>query len=61
MADALVDYIRPVRERYNELRPDESRLEAVLEEGAERARAIAVDTMEDVRERMGIGPVHALP
>ena len=61
VADAVVDYLRPVRERYNELRPDESRLEAALEEGAERARGLASDTMEHVRARMGIGPVHALP
>jgi tryptophanyl-tRNA synthetase len=61
VAEALVQYIRPVRERYEELRPDESRLEAVLEEGAERARTIAAATMEDVRAKMGIGPVHALP
>jgi tryptophanyl-tRNA synthetase len=61
VADALVEFIRPVRERYRELRPDESRIESVLEEGAGRARAIAIETMEDVRERMGIGPVHALP
>jgi len=61
VADALVDYIAPVRERYTELRPDESRLEAVLEEGADRARSIAAETMEDVRAKMGIGPVHALP
>jgi tryptophanyl-tRNA synthetase len=61
VADAVVEYIRPIRERYEELRPDESRIEAVLEEGAARARAIAEDTMEDVRAKMGIGPVHALP
>ena len=61
MADAVVEYVRPIRERYNELRPEESRIEAVLEEGADRARAIAEDTMEDVRAKMGIGPVHALP
>ena len=30
VAEALVDYIRPVRDRYNELRPDESRLESIL-------------------------------
>jgi tryptophanyl-tRNA synthetase len=61
VADAVVSYLAPVRERYNELRPDEARIESVLEEGAERARAIASPTMEDVRARMGIGPVHALP
>jgi tryptophanyl-tRNA synthetase len=61
VADAVAAYVRPIRDRYNELRPEESRIEAVLEEGAGRARAIAQDTMEDVRARMGIGPVHALP
>jgi len=61
VADALVDYVAPIRERYNEIRPDEAAIERVLEEGADRARAVAEDTMEDVRAKMGIGPVHALP
>jgi tryptophanyl-tRNA synthetase len=61
VADAVADYVRPIRDRYNELRPEESRIEAILEGGACRARAIAEDTMEDVRAKMGIGPVHALP
>jgi tryptophanyl-tRNA synthetase len=61
VADALVDYIAPIRDRYDEIRPDEAAIERVLEEGADRARAIAEDTMEDVRAKMGIGPVHALP
>jgi tryptophanyl-tRNA synthetase len=61
VADAVVQYIAPVRDRYNELRADESQIESVLEQGAERARTIAAATMEDVRDRMGIGPVHALP
>ncbi len=45
-----------MRERYAELRPDEARLEAILEAGAERARAIARDTLADVRAAMGVGP-----
>jgi tryptophanyl-tRNA synthetase len=61
VADALVEYIAPIRDRYDEIRPDEASIERVLEEGADRARAIAEDTMEDVRAKMGIGPVHALP
>ena len=56
-----MNYVAPVRDRYNELRADEAQIESVLEQGAERARAIAAATMEDVRDRMGIGPVHALP
>ena len=30
--------------------------EEILAAGAERARAIAVDTMRDVRSAMGVGP-----
>jgi tryptophanyl-tRNA synthetase len=55
VAEALVDYLAPVRERYDELRPDEARLEEVLRAGAERARAIAGETVGEVRERMGVG------
>jgi tryptophanyl-tRNA synthetase len=56
VAEALVDYLAPVRERYEALRPDEARLEGILAAGAERARAIAADTLADVREAMGVGP-----
>jgi tryptophanyl-tRNA synthetase len=55
VAEALVDYLAPVRERYDDLRPDEARLEDVLRAGAERARAIAGETVGEVRERMGVG------
>jgi tryptophanyl-tRNA synthetase len=57
VADAAVDYLTPVRERFTELRADEGRLEAILEAGADKARAIASGTLADVREAMGVGPV----
>ena len=57
VADAVVDYLTPVRERYNELRGDEAEIERVLAAGAEKARAIAADTLVDVRAAMGVGPV----
>jgi tryptophanyl-tRNA synthetase len=56
VAEATVEYLTPVRERYAELRPDEAALEAVLAAGAGKARAIAAPTVADVRERMGFGP-----
>ncbi len=55
VAAAVIDYLAPVRERYQQLRADEAALEAMLEDGAGRARAIAAGTLEDVRERMGVG------
>jgi tryptophanyl-tRNA synthetase len=55
VAAALIDYLAPVRDRYTDLRADEAALEAVLADGAARARAIAAPTLADVRERMGVG------
>jgi tryptophanyl-tRNA synthetase len=57
VADAVVEYLAPVRERYEELRADERALEQTLAEGAEKARAIASGTLADVRQAMGVGPV----
>jgi tryptophanyl-tRNA synthetase len=55
VAEAVADYLRPVRERYAELRPDEAALEATLRAGAERARSLASDTLRDIRAAMGVG------
>jgi tryptophanyl-tRNA synthetase len=56
VADAVVEYLSPLRERYEELRADEAAIEAALGQGADKARAIASNTMVDVRRRMGVGP-----
>jgi len=60
VGEAVVDYLAPVRERYHELRADEGELERVLAAGAERARAMARETLADVREIMGVGPPQSL-
>ncbi len=57
VGEAVVDYLTPVRERFATLRADEAGLEATLRRGAEKARAIAVETMAGVRAAMGVGPV----
>lgn len=56
VAAAVVDYLTPVRERYEQLRGDEAALEGILASGAEQARAMAAETLDEVRERMGVGP-----
>jgi tryptophanyl-tRNA synthetase len=58
VAETLVDWLTPVRERYHELRADEGELEAILEVGADKARTIARATLADVRETMGVASVH---
>jgi tryptophanyl-tRNA synthetase len=54
--EAVVEMLTPVRERYADLRVDEERLESILAEGAEKARAMARETIVDVRAAMGVGP-----
>jgi tryptophanyl-tRNA synthetase len=62
VAEAVVEHLEPVRERYSELRDDEETLESVFAAGAERARALAGVTLADVRDAMGVGvPRRAVP
>jgi tryptophanyl-tRNA synthetase len=55
VAEAVVEMLGPVRARYTEIRADEAALDAVLADGAQRARLIAADTLADVRDCMGLG------
>jgi tryptophanyl-tRNA synthetase len=57
VAEAVVEFLAPVRERYEELRPDEPALEKALGGGAEKARAIAAETLAEVRSAIGVGPL----
>ena len=59
VADAVIDYLTPVRERYQAVRADEPALERTLAAGAEKARAISSTTLADVRQVMGVGPVRS--
>jgi tryptophanyl-tRNA synthetase len=54
VAEEVVAYLEPVRERYAELRADESSLEATLAQGAAKAQAIAGPILADVRDAMGV-------
>ncbi len=55
VADDVVAYLAPVRERYEALRADQPGLESILAQGAEKARANASETLADVRDAMGVG------
>jgi tryptophanyl-tRNA synthetase len=57
VGEAVVAALAPVNERYNEIRADEAALEEILANGADKARAIAANTLADVREVMGVGPL----
>src|SRR3954466_6191682 len=48
VAEEVVEFLRPVRERYHELRSDDGEIERSLAAGAERARSIASGTLREV-------------
>jgi tryptophanyl-tRNA synthetase len=54
LATRVKDVIRPIREKREELIQHPARLEAILEEGAERARAIAGPIMAEATAAMGL-------
>ena len=56
VAEAVVEYLTPVQQRYRDLRADEAELDRILGLGAEKASALAAPVLADVRRRMGFGP-----
>jgi len=62
VAEVTVEYVRPIRERFNELISDPAELDRLLAIGAERARAQAERKLVEVKEKMGfIVPQAARP
>ncbi|MEB3232785.1 MAG: tryptophan--tRNA ligase [Leptolyngbyaceae bacterium] len=53
LAEAIVEGLRPIQERYHAIRADEGYLELVLKRGGEKANGIAHETLIKVRKAMG--------
>ena len=54
IAERIVEYLRPFRERRADALADRGELERLLATGADRAREIAVPSMERAKEAMGL-------
>ena len=54
VAENMAAELAPVREKYHELASDPDRVRALMAEGAQSARAVAVQTMEEVRHKAGL-------
>ena len=55
LAELMVEYFAPYRQKRAELENDIGYVEGVLKNGAERARAVASKTLGRVREAVGVG------
>jgi tryptophanyl-tRNA synthetase len=60
VGDAVIECVRPLRERYNRLIEDPAELDRLLARGAERARAQAEMRLVDAKEKMGFDVPQAL-
>src|SRR5207253_2052487 len=54
LADNMIAALAPIRERAAKLQADPARVHATLRRGAVKARALARETMAEVRRRMGL-------
>jgi tryptophanyl-tRNA synthetase len=53
VANAVADYIKPIRTKYETLRADEELLKVILKAGAENARKTAFKTLAKVYKKVG--------
>jgi len=51
----MLDYFRPYRQKREDLQNNVDFVKEVLEDGAQRASAVAAETLEKVRNAAGLG------
>ncbi len=55
-AAAVIELLRPLRQRYEELAADPAAAEAVLKQGADKARSVAAGTLARAQDAVGLLP-----
>jgi len=55
-AEAVTELLRPIQERYRELREDKSTVAKILERGAEKAQVLASATLDRAKRNIGLVP-----
>lgn len=61
VAEALIEHLRPIREKIDMHMANRNELAYMLDMGAEKARQTAHITMTDVKQRLGLGTYANLP
>ncbi|ANS67440.1 tryptophanyl-tRNA synthetase [Streptomyces lincolnensis] len=56
LADIMVEFVTPFRERTQQYLDDPETLDALLAKGAEKARAVAAETLAQTYDRVGLLP-----
>ncbi|MEH2359246.1 tryptophan--tRNA ligase [Nostoc sp.] len=53
LTDTIIESLKPIQEKYQAITADKSYLESVLRDGGEKARAIANQTLSEVKAALG--------
>ena len=53
VAEAVIEELRPIQQRFDEYMKDKAQLEALMKQGAERASAVAGRTLFKAKKKMG--------
>lgn len=56
VAEAVVEFVRPLQERYHELAADPGTVSALLAKGADKARIVASQTLAKAKDAVGFLP-----
>ncbi len=56
LAEIMVEFVTPFRERTQQYLDDPETLDAILAKGAEKARAVAAETLAQAYDRVGFLP-----
>lgn len=54
IAEQMVEYLKPIRLKANELIKDKSYLNSILKKGSDKAREIASQTLNEINELLGL-------
>jgi len=60
VADAVIEYVKPVREKFFDVRGDKKYIQTIIAEGAEKASKVAFKTLRKVYKKVGFVPLEAL-
>jgi tryptophanyl-tRNA synthetase len=56
VAELVIESLRPIRERYEELMDNPNELDTILSRGADHAKAVAGKKMQEVKHKVGFVP-----
>jgi tryptophanyl-tRNA synthetase len=56
VAEAVIETVTPIQERYTEIVEDKGRLDAILASGAQKAREVAQQTLDQAHDALGLVP-----